>query len=60
MPYATNSVWIGKMNGIDTRIADIPAEVIEDDKNAMVDENIFKLYDALKNHSKIRWKESIK
>jgi len=60
LSYSTNSVWIGKMNGIDTRIADIDENIINDYNEAMKDENIWKIYNSLKSEPKIRWKESIK
>ncbi len=60
LPFITNSVWIGKINGIDTRIADVREEIIDSYKEAMSDKNILYIYNELNYIDKIKWKESIK
>jgi len=61
--FATNTIWIGKMNHLKKNIPLVNDEiceavrVIEDSQS---DENIFKIYSELKNNSLVRWKESIK
>jgi len=63
VPFVTNTIWIGKMNGIDNRVKinteeeRLAVNKIEEEQQ---DKNIFKIYNALKHEEKIRWKDSIK
>jgi len=61
-PYVSEHIWIGKMNSLIKRL-DMPEEhkdnFIEALGEAQSDENIMKLYDALKHDTKIKWKDSI-
>jgi len=61
--FVTNTIWIGKMNHLkkniplaDGKICEA-VRIIEDGQS---DEKIIKIYNALKNNSLVRWKESIK
>jgi DNA repair photolyase len=62
-PWATHSVWIGKMNQVETRIK---VRTVEDHqavagiKKGQTNERIREIYGALQGNPKIRWKESIK
>jgi len=60
-PYVTDSIWIGKMNGIDYRVepGTDPKET-ERIKKGQTDERIQAIYEALKDEPKVRWKESFK
>jgi len=59
--YVTDSIWIGKMNKVDTRVvpntADIQKERI---KKYQTKEYVFWVYEQLKNNPLIKWKESYK
>lgn len=63
VPYVTNSIWIGTMNYIDERV-----EVLTEKDRQMVDqmkawmkpETFKRVYEELKNHPLIKWKESMK
>jgi DNA repair photolyase len=59
-PYITNSIWIGKMNKIESRVFDIDSSILENFEIYQTDENIFNIYNSLKNNYKVKWKESIK
>jgi len=66
-PFATDSIWIGKMNNCMTRVkrnTDNNPEIINELKILMKwqdsNDNIMKLYHRYKDNSKIKWKESIK
>ncbi len=62
-PSVTHSIWLGKMNKIDQRVACNSHEMkmeIERIKKAQSDSRIVVLYLQLKGESLIRWKESIK
>ena len=62
-PLVSHSIWIGKMNRIDERVeidsARTAAE-IQRIRNEQTDFRIRLLYEALKDHPLIRWKESVK
>jgi DNA repair photolyase len=62
-PFVTHSIWIGKMNRIEERVtiesAQTAAEV-ERIRTQQSDAGIKALYESLKDHPLIRWKESIK
>jgi DNA repair photolyase len=62
-PYATDTVWIGKMQRIPRKqnahvkgFAEAAAKI----KAQQTDDEILKLVKALKGHKKVRWKDSIK
>jgi uncharacterized Fe-S cluster-containing radical SAM superfamily protein len=64
-PFITDSIWIGKLNGIDVRVK--TDGWTEDDfkyltmvKKVQTDEMIRSLYEHFKTNPKIRWKDSIK
>jgi len=61
-PFTTNSIWIGKMNHIkNVRIDDDEIrKAVDVIKNGQSDENIWKIYNKLKDNSLIKWKDSIK
>jgi len=66
-PYVTDAIWIGKLNkaeerlvsngyGDDKTLMDAAAQITE----AQNDSAILSLYDRLKDHPVVKWKESIK
>jgi len=65
MPYITDTIWIGNMNFMDTRVDFdswkpedfVYKQMVED---AQTQEYIEELYEEFKDNPKIRWKESIK
>lgn len=62
-PYVTESIWIGKLNNIRSRvIANTPEDhaAIRRVENGQSDDRIFDIYNSLKNNPLIRWKDSIK
>jgi DNA repair photolyase len=63
LPFVSQSIWLGKMNKIDLRVAgesvELQREVARIEK-AQTDESIQKLFAELKGLDKIRWKESMK
>ena len=64
-PYITADIWIGKMNQVRARLShnQAPADVVEV-REALLkmqcDENIKSLYERLKYHPKVMWKDSVK
>lgn len=60
-PYVTDSIWIGKMNGIDYRVEPGTApQAIQQIRDGQTEERIRAIYAALKDEPKVRWKESFK
>lgn len=63
LPFVSHSIWLGKMNRIDQRVA-ISSEAIEIAVRRLAcgqsNENIIRIYKELCNIDKVRWKESIK
>jgi DNA repair photolyase len=62
-PFVTDAIWIGKMNHIqkNLKIADPEtAEALTDMEGKQTDEAILRIYEQLKDHPLIKWKESIK
>jgi DNA repair photolyase len=64
-PYVTDTIWIGKMNGVNQRVD--TSKWIKDDfkyltliEKGQSDDMIKSLYEHFKTHSKIKWKDSIK
>ena len=60
-PYVTGTIWIGMMNRIDSRVIEgtDPVEIARI-KAGQTPERVAEIYEALKDHPKIRWKESCK
>ena len=61
--FVTNSIWIGKMNHLKKNIAlvdDEIREVVRVIEDGQSDENIVRIYNALKYNPLVRWKDSIK
>jgi len=64
-PYVTETIWIGKVNLMWSRLkrnTDINDELVKKAKQIdqwQTDANILKLYDKYKNDPLIRWKDSI-
>jgi len=62
-PYVTDSIWIGKLNHIDSRVK---VETEEDKRQVSIieagqtNERIREIYEELKNEPKVKWKESFK
>ncbi|MFT5698469.1 MAG: DNA repair photolyase [Desulforhopalus sp.] len=62
-PFVSHSIWIGKMNKIDSRVSSETESMqyeIARINSGQSDEQIKRLYEKLKNVDIIRWKESIK
>jgi uncharacterized Fe-S cluster-containing radical SAM superfamily protein len=60
-PFVTDSIWIGKVNHISSRVipGTDPAEIARVEAG-QTDEAVRKVYAALKDEPKVRWKESYK
>lgn len=61
--FVTDTVWIGKMNRIRTRVDISKPEnlrAVEELESLQRDEEILRLIDALSGEAKVRWKDSIK
>lgn len=61
--YVTDSIWLGKMNNIPQKLnANVPgfAAAVQRIKSQQTDEEILKLYEAMKDNPKVRFKDSIK
>jgi len=61
--FVTDSIWIGTMNQIDRRVkatTDEERAMVEKMKSWLTNENYRRVYEALKDHPKIEWKESMK
>ena len=62
-PYVSHSIWVGKLNRVEERVTidskEVAAEV-ERIRYEQQDRHIIDLYEVLKEHPLIRWKESIK
>ncbi len=62
-PFVTDAIWIGKMNKIRQRVTiltDEDEEYVERIEAGQTDARIKKIYEVLKDRSKVKWKESIK
>jgi len=66
-PFITDSIWLGKMNKVETRLRqngfwEDPnvQEMALDLADSQTDGRILALYERLKDRPLIRWKESIK
>jgi len=61
--FVSDSIWIGKMNGIPHRLRienDADREQMERIAGAQADDRIAAIYGSLKGEPKVKWKESIK
>jgi len=59
----TDTIWIGKMNQVRSRVAiktDEDVRMAMDIEENQTDAKIWALYESLKHHPKVRWKDSIK
>ncbi len=62
-PFVSETIWIGKMNQTGTRVHvhnDEDVMMLNDVKAGQTDDMVYEVYQALKNHPKVRWKDSIK
>jgi len=62
-PSVTDSIWIGKLNKIDSRVevkTDEDRQQVQRIKDGQTDEKIWVVYNALKDEPKVKWKESFK
>ena len=63
LPFISHSIWLGKMNKIDQRVAIDSAAMrngVELLKKGQDDAQIVRIYNKLKENTKVRWKDSIK
>lgn len=63
LPFISHSIWLGKMNKIETRVSSDSEEMTQEIARIVAgqrDENILELYAQLKSENKIHWKESVK
>ena len=60
-PYVTDSIWIGKMNGMGSRLlpGTEPREIARIEAG-QTDESVRAIYARLKGHPLVKWKESYK
>jgi hypothetical protein len=62
-PFATDSIWLGKMNHIEKNIVIDSAEMkaaVRRIENGQTKERIKVLYEVLKDNPKIKWKSCMK
>ena len=65
-PYVSDAIWIGKANQLRQRLklnGHADAETMRRADELMAsqsDDNISRLYDRLRDHPRVKWKESIK
>jgi DNA repair photolyase len=65
LPYITNTIWIGKMNRIETRVntdkwSNDDFIFLERVKKAQTDDAVWEIYKRFRDEPKIHWKDSIK
>ncbi len=61
VPYVTDTIWFGKLNGIDYRVEPgTDPKAIRLMKTGQTNERIRAIHDELKEEPKVRWKESFK
>ena len=63
LPYVSHSLWLGKMNKIAERVvcdSETMRAAIEKIADGQSDQNILRIYHALRDNKKVRWKESVK
>ena len=62
-PFVTDSIWIGKLNNIRSRVraeTDEDRTAIKRIEDGQTNERIFEIYNSLKDFPLIRWKDSVK
>jgi len=62
-PFVTDTIWIGKMNMIRQRVDMVSIydeKIVSELEYAQRDDNIWRIYNALKFDTKVRWKDSIR
>lgn len=62
-PFATDSIWIGKMNKIRTRVKiqkDVDREMVEFIESRQTDKEMLRLFLEFQDNPKIFWKDSIR
>ena len=62
-PFVTDSIWIGKLNKIDSRVevvTEADKKEVARIKDGQTDDKITAIYNALKDEPKVKWKESVK
>jgi DNA repair photolyase len=60
-PYVTDSIWIGKLNGIDYRVEPgTDPQAVQRIRDGQTDRRVRAIYAALKDEPKVKWKESFK
>lgn len=62
-PYTTEKIWIGAMNGLDTRVDTTNPnfkQAVADLKELQSKSELLRLYEELKEEPKVLWKESIR
>ena len=57
-PYVTDTIWFGKMNHIRQRCVGVCEEEIARIEAGQTDEAVQRVYEALKDEPKVRWKDS--
>jgi len=63
LPCVSHSIWLGKMNRIDKRVAvesELDQEMVEAVRAGQTDARIQEIYNELGNEPLVRWKESMK
>ena len=59
IPWVTDTIWIGKMNQIRRRvIKGTSEEAIRRIEAGQTDERVMAVYESLRDHPKVRWKDS--
>jgi len=59
--YITDTIWIGKMNQVRARcVAGTSQQAIRWIEAGQTDRRVREIYEALKDHPKVRWKDSYK
>jgi DNA repair photolyase len=61
LPYVTDTIWIGKMNGMRFRVVEgTNPKAVEDIEKGQTPEAVKGVYSTLKHIPEVRWKESYK
>jgi len=61
LPFVTESIWLGKMNAIGTRVlCDVPVAEVSRIRVGQARSRILEIYDSLKSNPLIKWKDSIR
>jgi len=64
-PYVKDTIWIGRMNKVRTRVdmtgwGDFELGFLAKVEDNQTDVRIWEIYEALKDEEKVRWKDSVK